>query len=219
MRGLFPKAVVILMALALSACVALAPAKGKPDQDNPVTGGQIEVTPLDTPTAKDGKAPKKSVTKAPAKGDQPVLSADAAGVSALPSPDAPKTRPKPRPEPQPEPQPEPDPGKAVGAETVESPEAADTPPPPEAAEAQPGAEKSPSQLTCEKKGNIWAKVGETGANYCAKRTRDNGKRCTKATECEGLCLARSGTCAPFNPLFGCNEILQDDGSRVTQCIN
>ena len=27
-----------------------------------------------------------------------------------------------------------------------------------------------------------------------------------------LCLARSQTCAPFKPLFGCNEILQDNGA-------
>jgi hypothetical protein len=33
-----------------------------------------------------------------------------------------------------------------------------------------------------------------------------------------MCLARSGTCAPIMPLFGCNEVLDKQGRRVTLCI-
>ena len=32
-------------------------------------------------------------------------------------------------------------------------------------------------------------------------------------------LARSGTCAPITPMFGCNDILQDDGREVTLCLD
>lgn len=206
MRGLFPKTVVMLMALALSACVTLAPAKGKPGADNPVTGGEIEVTSLDPPNAKDGKAPKKVAPEAPVKveDDKPGETPAPPVADAAPKADAPKVKPKPRPD-----------------EDAQAPDeaAADTPPAPEEADPQPQATKSPSQIACEKKGNIWAKIGDSGANYCAKRTRDNGKQCNKASDCESVCLARSGTCAPFDPLLGCNEILQQDGSRVTLCIN
>ena len=87
------------------------------------------------------------------------------------------------------------------------------------AAAVPEEEKSAARIACEKKGDLWAKAGNSSAHTCVKRTRDNGKRCTRGTQCEGLCLARSGTCAPFTPLFGCNEILQDDGRRVTLCLD
>jgi hypothetical protein len=53
---------------------------------------------------------------------------------------------------------------------------------------------------------------------CQFTTRDGGKRCTRESQCEGLCLARSGTCAPVEPLMGCHDILQDNGTRATQCI-
>jgi hypothetical protein len=46
-----------------------------------------------------------------------------------------------------------------------------------------------------------------------------GKACTRQSQCEGYCLARSGTCAPITPMFGCNDILQDDGREVTLCLD
>ena len=82
----------------------------------------------------------------------------------------------------------------------------------------PAVLKSPEQVKCEKQGGIWARAGKSEARTCVKQTRDGGKQCTRGSQCEGLCLARSGTCAPVTPLFGCNEILEDDGRRVTLCI-
>ena len=104
---------------------------------------------------------------------------------------------------------------------------------PEAAEAKEGAEGAPvlapvvdpvasktkAQISCEKQGGNWGKVGKSRGETCFKRTRDAGKQCRKQSNCESLCLARSGTCAPVKPLFGCNEILQDDGRRVTLCVD
>ena len=77
---------------------------------------------------------------------------------------------------------------------------------------------SPEEAACRKDGGQWSKVGK-GGRACLKATRDGGKSCTRGTQCEGLCLARSGSCAPIAPMFGCNEILQDDGQRVTLCID
>ena len=79
--------------------------------------------------------------------------------------------------------------------------------------------KSPEQIQCERRDGTWARAGKSVARTCVKQTRDGGKECTKGTQCEGLCLARSGTCAPLAPLFGCNEIFEDDGRRVTLCID
>ncbi len=78
--------------------------------------------------------------------------------------------------------------------------------------------KSAGQLACEKKKGKWISVANTSLRTCVKVTRDSGKQCIRASQCESTCLARSGTCAPFKPLLGCNEILQNDGSRVTLCV-
>ncbi len=78
--------------------------------------------------------------------------------------------------------------------------------------------KSPSQIACEKKKGKFARVGRSGTFACVLQTRDGGKRCSKESDCEGLCLARSRTCSPITPVFGCQDILQQDGLRVTQCV-
>jgi hypothetical protein len=85
--------------------------------------------------------------------------------------------------------------------------------------AVPVEEKSPSQLLCEASDGIWGQAGESGAFTCQKRTKDSGKACTKKTDCQGECLARSNTCAPVSPLFGCNEVLDKEGRMVTLCID
>ena len=85
--------------------------------------------------------------------------------------------------------------------------------------ATPVTPKSEQQLACEKKRGRWAKIGKGDSRACVFTTKDSGKHCTKESECDGVCLARSGTCSPFKPLFGCNEILQDNGARVTLCLD
>lgn len=79
--------------------------------------------------------------------------------------------------------------------------------------------KSAMQLACEKKKGRWTRAGKGDLHSCVYDTRDGGKQCTRESQCEGVCLARSGTCAPVRPLLGCNEILQDNGARVTLCID
>ena len=88
----------------------------------------------------------------------------------------------------------------------------------EAVAAEPEPLKSKDQVLCEKRGGNWSNAGKSNSKTCIQRTRDAGKQCRKKGDCSSACLARSGSCAPFKPLFGCNEILQKDGSRVTLCI-
>ena len=78
---------------------------------------------------------------------------------------------------------------------------------------------SPEEKTCVKQGGSWAQAGKTGGKTCIRLTKDGGKRCQAEKDCEGYCLARSATCAPAIPMFGCNDILQDNGVQVTLCID
>jgi hypothetical protein len=108
------------------------------------------------------------------------------------------------------------------ATSAETPKPADTPKPAEtpkpAVEAPPPPAMSPEELACTDKGGLWGAVGKGGA-ACMMPTRDGGKQCRKESDCDGYCLARSGTCAPYTPMFGCNDIVQDNGVVVTLCID
>jgi len=86
-------------------------------------------------------------------------------------------------------------------------------------QATPAPAKSKAWIACERGGGQYARAGESGARTCIKPTRDGGKQCRRQTDCDGVCLARSNSCAPVAPLFGCNDILQADGRRVTLCID
>ncbi len=79
--------------------------------------------------------------------------------------------------------------------------------------------KTPGHLACEKKGGRWSMAGSAKASFCQTPTKDAGKSCRKEGDCAGYCLAKSRTCAPYTPLFGCNDILNSGGRAITQCIN
>lgn len=108
-------------------------------------------------------------------------------------------------------QPSPVPPEAAEATPAPTPDLA-------AEDAVPATPKSERQKACEKKGGTWAGTGKGDLRICVFPTKDAGKQCTRESQCDGVCLARSGTCAPVKPLLGCNEILQDNGARVTLCI-
>ncbi len=91
--------------------------------------------------------------------------------------------------------------------------------PAEAAPAISEPLKSASQIACEEDGGTWARAGAGGGMSCVRQTRDGGKQCDSKTECQGECLARSRTCAPIQPLFGCNAVLMDNGAEVSLCID
>lgn len=107
----------------------------------------------------------------------------------------------------------PAPAKTGPAETAPAKPAA------EPAPEEPARVLGPEELACVKSGGQWSVAGKAGGMSCMRVMRDAGKSCKKKSDCEGDCLARSNTCAPIAPLFGCNEILQDNGAMVTLCID
>ncbi len=179
----------ILPAFALAACTLAAP-QGE-GTANPLATEEIGVTALPAPGAAAPEASAATEAQSPA-------------AAPAETPARPPARPPA--------------GPPAG-----SPDDGDTAPaggaPPEAVpEAPPPPPLSAAAAACAARGGQYASA-PSGGNVCVTRTRDGGKACTRATQCEGLCLARSGSCAPIAPVFGCNEILQDDGSRVTLCLD
>ncbi|SPJ25242.1 hypothetical protein PAA8504_03093 [Palleronia abyssalis] len=72
---------------------------------------------------------------------------------------------------------------------------------------------------CAEDGGAWGNVPKSGAQVCYRRPADGGQTCSSGADCDGDCLARSRTCAPVTPIFGCTEILTNSGTRVTRCID
>ena len=72
---------------------------------------------------------------------------------------------------------------------------------------------------CLKSGGDYLRLGAGKTFACEAVPEDAGKYCTKASDCESACLARSHSCAPVKPLMGCNDILTEDGTAATQCVN
>jgi hypothetical protein len=129
-----------------------------------------------------------------------------AEVTTEPLPDLPP----PPPEEAPDTEPEPAATAGTGAteETAEeTTEEAAPPPPPD-----------PETAACRARGGRMISGPGGYGRLCQTPTPDAGRPCTSARDCAGLCLARGNVCAPVMPLLGCHDILQSDGSRVTQCI-
>ena len=72
---------------------------------------------------------------------------------------------------------------------------------------------------CERSGGRWGLRAGDALFVCFRETRDANQSCKIASDCEGLCLARSRTCSPIEPFLGCHEILTEGGGRATQCVN
>lgn len=75
------------------------------------------------------------------------------------------------------------------------------------------------RAACTARGGSFSPSGPGGALACIMPTSDAGQPCADSDDCEGLCLARSASCAPLTPLFGCHEVLLAGGLRATQCID
>lgn len=84
--------------------------------------------------------------------------------------------------------------------------------------SEPLPPTSPEEKLCAKSGGDWSAMGQSSGHLCVHRTRDSGKSCSRKSDCQGECLAQSGTCSPITPLTGCNDILQANGSRMTLCL-
>lgn len=201
MRRLVPAVLLVCALGLLAACQPTLGGKKPTDvTPNAVTGGAIETTALDAPPG-EAEVAKDPLPDAKTAGPEKAAaqSADAAAPPVAEGADAAAKG---------------DPA-AAAAPAGATPEPAPTP---ELAET-PVTPKSDAQLACEKKRGKWSKVGKGELRACIFQTRDSGKSCTRESDCEGVCLARSGTCSPYKPLYGCNDILQDDGQRVTLCLD
>ncbi len=84
--------------------------------------------------------------------------------------------------------------------------------------AEPAPPVPPEQALCEKSKGQWSAMAGSSGHVCVHTTRDSGKSCHRKGDCQGECLAQSGTCSPIMPLMGCNAILQPDGTEVTLCL-
>ena len=71
---------------------------------------------------------------------------------------------------------------------------------------------------CDRKDGRFGRGGLAGSFVCYLNTRDANQRCSAGSDCQGLCLARSRTCAPVTPLFGCQQVLTNSGVQATVCI-
>lgn len=71
---------------------------------------------------------------------------------------------------------------------------------------------------CERDGGRWGLALGKTVYVCYRDTRDANKSCTTESDCQGLCLARSRTCSPIEPFFGCHEVIGSNGLRQTRCV-
>jgi hypothetical protein len=184
----------LILALALpllAACQLSLPGRDRPAAEaNPITGGTITTTTLDAAPADVPPLADVPATQAqPAAPTDPALTPAAETAAAAPA-----------------------------AGTAPAP-VSDTPAPIDAVPEQSEPVKSASQIACEEEDGTWARAGANGGMSCVRQTRDGGKKCDSKTDCQGECLARSRTCAPIQPLFGCNAVLMDNGAEVSLCID
>lgn len=207
MRALIPLALAAL----LSACLPFGGRdEAVPRKDNPLAAGTVSVTSLDAPAAAPATAPTARAAGpaiAPATTSAP--QARPAAPETRASTTAPTTG---SPSAGPAPATTQEQATAAPAATADGAGASaeDAPPPPP---------KSPMQIACEKDGGTWSRAGGSVAMTCFKPTRDGGKSCRRESDCSTLCLARSRTCAPVTPLFGCHSVLQNDARAVTLCLD
>jgi hypothetical protein len=183
----------------LAACQLSLPGRDRPVAEaNPITGGTITTTTLEAAPIADGQTSQAAAAPQTEQAPSTPANAPAPDSTAEAAPDTP-----------------PDTSTGTDAGTDAGTEAAPpTPEPP-----TPESLKSASQIACEKDGGTWARAGAGGGMSCIRQTRDGGKQCDSKTDCQGECLARSRTCAPIQPLFGCNAVLMDNGAEVSLCID
>ncbi|RPE70983.1 hypothetical protein EDD53_0096 [Pacificibacter maritimus] len=76
-----------------------------------------------------------------------------------------------------------------------------------------------AEESCLARGGTYGTGGAAGLKVCYETPKDAGKSCSKSTDCESQCLARSKSCAPLKPVFGCSSILDSLGREVTLCTD
>jgi len=93
----------------------------------------------------------------------------------------------------------------------------DAPPALEPGALEPGLVDA-QRAACEAEGARWVSSEATGRSVCLRTPADANDSCATSADCEGVCLARSRSCAPVVPLFGCHEVINARGARQTLCL-
>lgn len=75
------------------------------------------------------------------------------------------------------------------------------------------------RTSCEAEGGQFQGGEESGRYICYQTTKDANTSCSQASDCEAGCLARSRTCAPIKPMFGCHEFIGSSGLIEEVCLN
>lgn len=75
-----------------------------------------------------------------------------------------------------------------------------------------------AEAACARDEGRWVPLGNSGTMICLRTPPDANKACTTQNDCSTQCLARSKTCAPVDPLFGCNDVIGRNGAVATLCV-
>ncbi|QDC10719.1 hypothetical protein FHY55_16430 [Oceanicola sp. D3] len=167
-------------------------------------------------SAEDAKAGPDDPRPKPRPGSEAAKAAKAANSAAPRSPDLEPPAPARTPDADDDLLPQADEAKAEAAE--EKPSAPELP---DEIYQAPEPPPVPAALTgqaaqCTKTKGRFVQRGEGGTFTCVRPTRDANKSCDDSSDCEGLCFAKSRTCAPATPLFGCYDALES-GRVVKIC--
>lgn len=83
-----------------------------------------------------------------------------------------------------------------------------------------GKPLSPAERAeCLASGGSAGRGGLVPDEVCFRPLKDAGKVCTKAADCEGVCLADTKTCSKVTPMFGCYEFLDEQGRQLAICVD
>ena len=74
------------------------------------------------------------------------------------------------------------------------------------------------RAACEKSDGRWGPTGNQTVFVCFRNLSDANQSCSTENDCQGFCLARSRTCSPIEPFFGCHQVLSRGGLPQTVCI-
>ena len=77
---------------------------------------------------------------------------------------------------------------------------------------------SEQRAACEADGGRWRPAANKTIFVCYRNQPDANRTCRRETDCLGFCLARSRTCSPIEPFFGCHQVLSSGGLPQTVCV-
>jgi len=71
---------------------------------------------------------------------------------------------------------------------------------------------------CLEAGGRWGRGGILALEQCFPTYSDGGKSCNRESDCQGMCMADTRTCAQSFS-YGCLSYLNDDGKAEEICID